>query len=135
MLFLPVLDEFYDDIYRTYGDYVNTLDNFIKPNSGLKYIRDYVLNNYTLNEYWKEGYDCCKIVLAEYNGQHNGVWFEIMYHMYLYCLYYKRDELDSFLKIFKQYMLSNSALKKEFDDRRDFYKQQFSYNTDIMNDI
>jgi len=134
-LFLPVLDEYYDDIYRTYGDYQHTFNNFIKPTVGFSYIRSYLLNNYTNFEYWKEGYDCSKIISAEYNGQSGDEWFEILYHTYLHKLYYKKEEAEPYLKIFKQYIIENPVLYEEFNRRKDFYRQQFAYNSTLMNDL
>jgi hypothetical protein len=55
--------------------------------------------------------------------------------MYLYKLYYKREEAESYLKIFKQHILANPALYNEFNARRDFYRQQFAYNTTLMDDL
>jgi len=135
MLYLPILDEFYDDIHRTYGDYHHTFNNFIKPVVGLQYIRDNIVNTYTRFQYWKEGYDCCKIMLDQFRGEHDGIWFGVMYNMYLCTYYYKPEELEIYLNKFKQHIMINPALKRELDSKKEFYLQQFARHSELMNDL
>ena len=42
-IFLEILDEFYDDIHRSYGDYYNILNNFIRPTKGFDYINRFII--------------------------------------------------------------------------------------------
>jgi len=43
MLYLEVLDEFYDDIERGYGDYHMILNNFLRPSKGFDYILEFII--------------------------------------------------------------------------------------------
>jgi len=74
MLFLEVLDEFYDDIERSYGDYGQILNNFITPTKNLHYIYYLILKNYIRLNYWREAYDCTSSLLKsieKYNISEN----------------------------------------------------------------
>ena len=57
MLYLEILDEFYSDIYRSYGDYKEVLDNFIKITQNINYVF-YQLQMFILSKYSKEAHDC-----------------------------------------------------------------------------
>lgn len=63
MLYLEVLDEFYDTIDRTYGDYHYILNNFIEPTFNLTYIYKNIIYNYLRFDYIKECNKCCETVL------------------------------------------------------------------------
>lgn len=60
MLYLEILDDFYDDIERSYGDYGQLINNFINPTRDFYYIFYFIINNYLNYDYYKECYDCCK---------------------------------------------------------------------------
>jgi hypothetical protein len=63
MLFLEILDEFEDDIEKSYGDYAQMWNNFIEPTRNLHYIYYMVLNNYWNHGYYKECYYCGKALV------------------------------------------------------------------------
>jgi hypothetical protein len=65
-LFLGVLDEFYDSIERSYGDYHHILNNFIRHTRGYQYIYDNLLKRYMNFGYFREGYDCSKRLVADF---------------------------------------------------------------------
>ena len=65
MFYLEVLDEFYDDIVRSYGDYGQIWDNFIRIQKNYHYIYYFILKPYIEKGYWKEAHDCCKALLDE----------------------------------------------------------------------
>ena len=62
MLFLEILDEFYDDIDRVYGDYGQILNNFIEPTRNLQRV-SYIIDMYLHYKYFRECHDCCNFVL------------------------------------------------------------------------
>ena len=127
MLYLSVFDDFYNDIDRSYGDYHHILNNFIYPTKGFDYILHCIINNYIEHSYMKEAYDCCKHVLTAYKDQQDGIWFHIMFKMYLSCYYHKREDLDVFMKLFTHSIRTNVAIRKEFEANRLFYLSQFAF--------
>lgn len=66
MFYLEVLDEYYDDIKKSYGDYNQILDNFISVNKNIHYIFYFIICRYREHGYTKELKECCNWVLKEY---------------------------------------------------------------------
>jgi hypothetical protein len=87
MFYLEILDEFYDDVYRSYGDYKDMLHNFIKPVTNFVYIYWSVVMRYYKLGYAKECVDVCKTLLDQYDD----FALEINYDLYvrLYFVYYQ----------------------------------------------
>jgi hypothetical protein len=132
VIFLEILDEFYDDIERSYGDYNNILNNFIRPTRGFEYIYNSIVTNYEIMGYDKECYDCCKTLLREiesYNVEINyHIYFSILFSYYISAYYYKgkyysRQIVNYIITI----MESNPYLKKEYENKKEFYENNFSY--------
>jgi len=63
LLFLEIIDEFYDEIERGYGDYAQILNNYKAPVNNLWYIYHYIIKNYINMGYFKECCDCCQKVV------------------------------------------------------------------------
>ena len=63
LLFLEIIDEFYDEIDRGYGDYAQILNNYKAPVNNLWYIYHYIIKNYINMGYFKECCDCCQKVV------------------------------------------------------------------------
>jgi hypothetical protein len=132
MFFLEILDEFYDDIERSYGDYYNILNNFIRPTLGFEYIYYKIIKNYKDKGYNKECYDCCKKVLNEietYKVKINyEIYFSILFYYYLCTYYYKgKDEAKNIVNHIMELIRINPYIKKEYDKNSDFYKTNFNY--------
>ena len=87
MFYLEILDEFYDDIHRSYGDYKDLLHNFIKPTTSFVYIYWNLVMRYFSLGYWKECIDVCQVLLDQYDE----FAVEINYDLYvrLYAVYYQ----------------------------------------------
>ena len=66
-MYLDVLDEFYDDIARSYGDYGQILNNFQYPIRNLYYIFN-IANEYFDYGYYKECIDCCEKILYSFDN-------------------------------------------------------------------
>jgi hypothetical protein len=66
MNYLKVLDEFYDDIDKGYGDYQNILENFLEPKDNLGYVINNIIYRYFIFGYFRECYDACTKVLETY---------------------------------------------------------------------
>lgn len=63
MFYLEVLDEFINDIYKSYGDYKDVLENFIRINVNAGYVL-MVLNNFINLRQSREAHDCLDKLLS-----------------------------------------------------------------------
>jgi tetratricopeptide (TPR) repeat protein len=109
MFYLEVLDEFYDDIERGYGDYNMILNNFLKPTVGFHYIL-YIIDMYFRIGYYRECFDCCEKLLNEIES-HN---VEIDYTIYF-------DTLIQYFKATLNYKGAEIAKQKIFQIRARFF--------------
>ena len=130
MLYLEVLDEFYDDIERSYGDYNQILNNYFYPTKNIYYIYNNIIQNYLNYSYHKESYDCCKSVLQsienntiEYNMN---IYMKILYSYYMSSYYHNKTGKEAI-----QYIYSlcekNNELLIEFNKNKEFYESQFKF--------
>ena len=67
-MYFDILDEFYDDIVRSYGDYGQILNNFEFPTKNLWYIYYNIANNYHEHGYNKECKECCGRMLHSFDN-------------------------------------------------------------------
>lgn len=91
MLFLEILDEFKDDIVKSYGDYGEILNNFIKPTRNYHYIIDNIIKNYINFGYNNEAYECCNILINQIENKrveiNQGIYLKILFYMYVSSYY------------------------------------------------
>jgi hypothetical protein len=133
LIFLEILDEFYDDIHRSYGDYYNIVNNFIRPTKGIEYINNFIIKNYQNKGYYKECYDCCKIILNEYDSYNVKInyetYYSILFSYYISTYYYKgKVEAKQLVNYIMELVSSNPYIKIEFDKNKDFYLAQFKFS-------
>ena len=67
MCFLEILEEFPDDVVKSYGDYRQILNNFVLPTRNIGYIVDYIIEGYFYYQYYRECMECCRAVLASFD--------------------------------------------------------------------
>jgi hypothetical protein len=67
-MYFDILDECYDDIHRSYGDYGQIVNNFHYPVKNLWYIFHYIANNYFQHGYHKECIDCCNKMIYSFEN-------------------------------------------------------------------
>jgi hypothetical protein len=120
MFYLDILDEFYDEIERSYGDYGNILNNFFGPTVNIHYINHLIVGNYIKHEYFKEGYECCfKLVreIENYNSQVNyELYLSILYNYYI-CTYHYRnsEEANKILNHIELVVSKHPQIKSAYD--------------------
>ena len=134
MFFLEIIDEFYDDIERGYGDYRNILNNFIEPTKGFDYIMNCFIRAYLHFGYHREGYDCCKKLINQienYNVDVNyAIYMDLLFSFYVFTFYYKgKEEARNVVKHVQNITSKNPLVKNEFDKKKDFYESQFNFST------
>jgi len=79
MFYLEILDEFYDDIHRSYGDYKDILHNFIQPTTNFVYIYWNLVMKYHDMGYHKECVELCRKLVQQYDA----FALEINYDLYV----------------------------------------------------
>ena len=116
MLYLEVLDEFAEDIHKSYGDYGQLLNNFFYPTKNLDYIYQFIIERNMMYKNYKESYDCCKAVL--YSIEKKGV------SLYMCCLsaYFKSSlELPDVDSIYR----TNKDIRDDINRNYDAYMTLF----------
>ena len=131
MFYLEVLDEFYDDIVRSYGDYGQIFNNFIKPTKNIYYIEHIILKNFINYKYYKEAFDCSKKLLEQIESYELYVGWEsylnILFNHYIACYYYRPAiAIETCEKINKLREL-NPYIRNEYDKNKGFYDSQLEY--------
>jgi hypothetical protein len=125
-LFIGILEEFYDSIDRSYGDYQHILNNFIRHTRGYQYIYDNLLKRYMNYGYFREGYDCSKHLVADFevSDTSNSLQFLIHYMHLLFAMEYKKEEVGRILKDIKQNIVSGKY-KEEYIKGKATYLEKF----------
>jgi hypothetical protein len=110
MLYLEVLDEFYNDIEKSYV----SINNIVKK--------------YLAFHYHKECYDCCKEVLAKDNiFSYSESHMNILFAYYISSFYYKNSESLEIIKQIYNVCKVNPIVNQMFDNNKGFYESQFKF--------
>jgi hypothetical protein len=139
LLHLEILDEFYDDIHRSYGDYGQILNNFIKPTRNFHYIYYLIFKKYFDYGYQKECYDCGKILLDQIKshnvhiGEH--LQFQIAFQFYITTYYYKPEESAAAAQYIIDMCKINPNMKREWNNNSQYHKEQLKYVIDVPEDF
>lgn len=129
MFYLEVLDEFYEDIERSYGDYAQIWDNFIGLRKNVHYIYYFIIRSYINHGYYRECVDCCKKIIAEFESFRLYDITELQMKIYLDCLY-AFSHVDSLeMVVFRNHLLElcshNPVLNREFEEQKKNYSHLF----------
>lgn len=131
MFYLEVLDEFYEDIVRSYGDYGQILNNFIKPTRNIPYILNNIIRGYSKYSYHKECYDCCTYLLRYIESFElhvsYGVMLEVYFLQYISSYYYKNDEAKQIVNKIRLLCEKDAHFNIEFQKNKEFYNSQFLF--------
>ena len=131
MLFLEILDEFYDNIEKGYGDYGQIINNILFPVCNLDYIYSCILQRYLDLSYHKESYDCSKKLLYSIENLKSNcapnLYMNILFSHYIATFYYKNEEAFDVIKHIYNVCNENNELKQAFNQNKGFYESQFRY--------
>jgi hypothetical protein len=130
MLYLEVLDEFYHEINRSYGDYGQILNNFFHPVKYYRYVYKFLIhqNLYDYNNH-RESYHCSKELL--YAIDQLGVTVEADIHIATMIACYKCSLVvnpsESIHRITDIYDIckQDTTMKTEFEKYKDYYVNLF----------
>ena len=118
MFFLPILDEFYDDIDRSYGDYKHILNNFIQPKMDLLYTYMNIVRQYANMGQYRECYDCCKHMIRYMKTVTENVdyatYIMILLTYYKVALYHSPDEIPKIANHVAYLVSDNDSFHQEF---------------------
>ena len=131
MLYLEILDNHYDNIKRTYGDYKTILNNFVSVTEYIPYIHDCIIKGYLSRGYNRECLDCCKIILDAYDKFDIELdysrYFLIMFDAYLSSYYYDRTFASEIARKIDKMILMNPQVSNEYKKNQSFYDHQLSF--------
>jgi len=131
MLYLEILDEFYDDIEKGYGDYGQIINNILFPVCNIGYIYVCILKRYLDLSYYKEAYNCSKKLLYSIETLKTKcepiLYMNILFSHYVATFYYKNEEAFDVIKHIYNVCNENNELKQAFTQNKGFYESQFRY--------
>lgn len=120
--FLKILEEFYDDIDRSYGDYQDIVENFITPTTNLHYIFFTIITKYYNFGYFKECYHACK-ALSNASNDHP---FEFYFYYYESALKTKtKNEAKNILFHLISKINSNTFFETKYNEQQEKYDSLF----------
>lgn len=131
MLYLEILDDFYDEIDKGYGDYGQILNNYFSPTRNIHYIYYQIIKKYLDYCYYKECYDCCKSVLNSIENIKTqcspDIYMGILFSYYVSSYYYNQSNSLQIIQHIYDVCNQNNDMKNEFNKNKDFYESQFKY--------
>jgi hypothetical protein len=120
--FLEILDEFYDDIYRSYGDYAQTLNNYIKPVKNLVYIYWQIVMRYFHFGYYRECVDACYSIISSFDDfqteQNYDMYVRIYSVLYLSLQQINPNQAKIVGNTIRTYYNTHPLFKGHFDNLR-----------------
>lgn len=130
MLYLEVLDEFYKDIHKSYGDYGQIINNFFHPVKYYRYVYKFLIHQ-NLYDYanYQECYDCCKELF--YAIDKLDVKVEVDIYICLLIAYYissLRVDINESVYIMKKIYeacSTNPDMKTEFEKHKEYHSDVY----------
>jgi hypothetical protein len=130
-LYLEILDEFYDDIERSYGDYGQMINNFNGITENIHYVYNLIFNNFYRLDYKRECFDCGMHLLKQIKNYkiwvEANIFFDIYFKTYLSAYYYKRDMAIELVKEIRELCKTYEPFNKVYLSNKEFYDNQFRY--------
>jgi hypothetical protein len=125
MFFLEVLDEFYDSIERSYGDYHHILNNFIQPKNDLLYTYIHIVKRYYDFGYYRECYDCCHHIISYLKTVNENVdyatYMMILLAYYTSATYHNPSEVPRIANHIAYLVSNEKPFAEEFHRYRHYY--------------
>jgi len=130
MFYLEILDKYYDEIERSYGDYHHILNNFNEINEGLDYIL-YISNNYLNYGYYKECIECCLKAIKRYENfeieMNYEVYFKFLFNLFISLYYCDKSKSKEVVIKMQNLIENNPCVNKIYLSNEGFYKNQFEH--------
>jgi hypothetical protein len=130
-LCLKVLLENYDDFELTYGDYSETIYNWINPIDNHYYIIEMIIKKYLDFGYFRECYETCEKCLIAFLNSDIIIDYEVLMQLFFYkyvsSFYYKKEESLNIANTIIYYVENIPEFAMQFNKHKEFYLQQLSY--------
>jgi hypothetical protein len=128
MLYLEIMDEFYDNIEKSYGNYGTISQKLLLPEYCANKIYNNIIQKYLNFHYHRECYECCKQILEKdiifsYTESH----MNILFAYYISSFYYNNNESLEIIKKIYNICKINSSVNKMFNNNKGFYESQFNF--------
>jgi hypothetical protein len=131
MFYLEILEKYYDDISRSYGEYNTILNNFSKITTNIHYIYNVIILRYLHNKYYKECIECCEKVISAYDNFvmeiNYEMYFNIIFTMYVSYYYIDIKKAKQTANKLLELVEKNTYIKKEFDKNKKYHTEQLNY--------
>jgi hypothetical protein len=131
MTYLEILEEFYDDIERSYGDYGQILNNYLRPTRNIRYIYECILKRYLHFGYYKEALECSgklvKGVEENLKAVDPELYFFLLFSQYLATFYTDRVNARKVVEKINDVCNNTPAVMAQFNKNRAFYEDQFKF--------
>lgn len=118
MLYLEILEEFPEDLERSYGDYGQILNNFLQPTKNLHYIYWFILKNYMRHQYYLEGNECAKTLLTQIQtgkiAYSYELWLNILMDLYISAYFVKPKKCKSIANYIQTIRFSDVEMQNEY---------------------
>jgi hypothetical protein len=128
MFYLEILDKYYNDIEKSYGDYKDIINNFITINTSVDYIYFLIIRNYLSNNYHNECYDCCQKVLKSYERYEIEInyhlYFNVLFASYISAFYVNKDVAKEIANKITNLKEMNPYIKNEYEKNKDYHDSQ-----------
>ena len=135
MLYLEILDEFYDDIVKSYGDYHHILPNFYRTQDGLEYILNYIIKRYNILRYHREAFECCERIVQDIEidpgavlpENYESVWVKILFEYYLAAYYYRPASAFAIVAKIRDLCRIRPHFRQGYEHLAELYDSQLSF--------
>jgi hypothetical protein len=131
MLYLEVLEELFDDLDITYGDYGQLLNNYVYPTRNIGFIHDHVFQRYLQYGYNREAYACSQKIVQGIEQQgvpcEPHMYFSFLFGQYLSGFYADRENARQIVDHIYKVCQKDPLLMAQLDSNRGFYEEQFKY--------
>lgn len=131
MYYLGVLDKYYDNIHRSYGDYKYTLNNFLNVNIGIEYIYHHIIKNYQSLNYNRECVECCEHLIQRFENydieMNNKYYFLILVCYYVSMYYININKAKEIVLKIYDLIENNTEISNEYHLNRKYYNDQFVF--------
>jgi len=131
MFYLEILDKYYDDIVKSYGDYSDIMNNFVHINSNIEYILNCIIANYFSLGYHRECCDCCEKILKSYENyeieMNESIYFAILFYYYMSSYYHDTPKSIEIANKIMKYVNENYTMKCEYEKNKDYYDAQLKF--------
>jgi len=131
MFYLEILEKYYDDIIKSYGEYNTIVNNLIKLTTGAHYIYHVNILGYLQYGQHKECVECCEKIISAFDNfvieMNYEIYLNILFSFYISSYYIDITKAKELAHKILQIVEKNPCMKIEFDKNKDYYNDQLKY--------